>query len=61
MNGLWLFLFLGKWSMVEGWVELVKAVSKKPPPDPMAGIVLSETRSDLKLYPVLSRRSTPLY
>ncbi|KAG9507463.1 hypothetical protein J7337_001015 [Fusarium musae] len=58
LNGLWLILFLGRWSMVQGWIDLIK----KPFTRNKKEFVSVDARVDVKNHPrsyeMLSRDSS---
>jgi len=62
-NGVWLFLFLGKWSMVRGWIQLIRGLTSRRSAvsEPNSDLPLSGVSGDVKSYRILSKGSTASY
>ncbi|KAI0482311.1 hypothetical protein GGR56DRAFT_180341 [Xylariaceae sp. FL0804] len=62
MNGIWLLLFLGRWSMVTGWIELFASCcgggGRRPKKEFVSADARMELKSDPRSYEMLSRQST---
>lgn len=58
MNGIWLLLLLGRWSMVTGWIELFTALSGKRNKKEFVSVdARIDIKQDPRSYEMLSRDS----
>ena len=57
LSGFWLFIFLGRWSMILGWQDLFKA--KFMPRHEFVSADAKRLSNDPRTYEMLSSRGTP--
>ncbi|KAI0160371.1 hypothetical protein GGR57DRAFT_417925 [Xylariaceae sp. FL1272] len=58
MNGLWLLLILGRWSMVTGWVELFGSFGRRNQKEFLSADARTDLKNDPRSYEMLDRDST---
>ncbi|KAI8632532.1 hypothetical protein F5Y19DRAFT_492334 [Xylariaceae sp. FL1651] len=58
MNGLWLLLILGRWSMITGWYELFGTVPGRRNKEFVSVDARMDLKNDPRSYEMLSREST---
>ncbi|KAI0395804.1 hypothetical protein F5Y17DRAFT_474086 [Xylariaceae sp. FL0594] len=57
MNGLWLLLLLGRWSMVTGWIELFASLGGRRNKEFVSVDARSDLKNDPRTYEMLDRDS----
>ncbi|KAI0195926.1 hypothetical protein F4808DRAFT_323664 [Astrocystis sublimbata] len=58
VNGLWLLLLLGRWSMVTGWIELFSTIGRPRKNEFVSMDARMEFKADPRSYEMLDRDST---
>jgi len=58
MNGLWLLLLLGRWSMVTGWIELFASLGGRRNKEFVSVDARIDLKNDPRTYEMLDRDST---
>lgn len=57
LNGFWLFFFLGRWSMITGWIDLVRKPLTKDKQEFVSADAHVDLKKDPHSYEMLSRDS----